>query len=184
MVTWLVEQMLKEILMKTGKNVLTLVLAAVGGLGCECASASEFSQTMTLKTDAVLSVNVGRRMFNPSQGVFKMSQNNTTESAGAWEATKEGTAKAWDKTKEVSGNAWDATKEGTAKAGNAVAEKSGDAWEATKEGTAKAWEATKEGTAKAWDTTKEVSGDAWDATKEGTAKAWDKTKEAVSGTAD
>ena len=161
MVTWLVEQMLKEILMKTGKNVLTLVLAAVGGLGCECASASEFSQTMTLKTDAVLSVNVGRRMFNPSQGVFKMSQNNTTESAG------------WDKTKEVSGNAWDATKEGTAKAGNAVAEKSGDAWEATKEGTAKAW-----------DKTKEVSGDAWDATKEGTAKAWDKTKEAVSGTAD
>ena len=173
MVTWLVEQMLKEILMKTGKNVLALVLAAVGGLGCECASASEFSQTMTLKTDAVLSVNVGRRMFNPSQGVFKMSQNNTTESAGAWEATKEGTAKAWDKTKEVSGDAWDATKEGTAKAGNAVAEKSGDAWEATKEGTAKAW-----------DKTKEVSGDAWDATKEGTAKAWDKTKEAVSGTAD
>ena len=173
MVTWLVEQMLKEILMKTGKNVLALVLAAVGGLGCECASASEFSQTMTLKTDAVLSVNVGRRMFNPSQGVFKMSQNNTTESAGAWEATKEGTAKAWDKTKEVSGNAWDATKEGTAKA-----------WDKTKEVSGDAWEATKEGTAKAWDKTKEVSGNAWDATKEGTAKAWDKTKEAVLGTAD
>lgn len=130
--------------MKTGKNILTLVLAAISSLGCECASASEFSQTMTLKTDAVLSINAGRRMFNPSQGVFKMSQNNTTESAGAWEATKEGTAKAGSAVAEKSGDAWEATKEGSAKAWDKTKEVSGDAWEATKEGTAKAWDKTKE----------------------------------------
>lgn len=38
----------------------------------------------------------------------------------AWEATKEGSAKAWEKTKEISNDAWEATKEGVAKAKDAV----------------------------------------------------------------
>jgi len=71
--------------------------------------------------------------------------DKTKEVSGdAWDATKDGSAKAWDKTKEVSGDAWDATKEGSAKAWDKTKEVSGDAWDATKEGSAKAWESTKE----------------------------------------
>lgn len=75
------------------------------------------------------------------KGEFKMSENKASD---AWEATKEGTAKAWDKTKDVSSDAWEATKDGASKAGDTIADKSSDAWEATKEGTAKAWDSVKE----------------------------------------
>jgi hypothetical protein len=50
----------------------------------------------------------------------------------------------WDKTKEVSADAWEATKEGSAKAWDKTKEVSADAWDATKEGSAKAWDKTKE----------------------------------------
>ena len=51
-------------------------------------------------------------------------------SGDAWDATAEGSAKAWDKTKEVSGDAWEATKEGSEKAWDKTKEVSSDAWDA------------------------------------------------------
>jgi len=92
------------------------------------------------------------------------------DSETVWDKTKAGSAAAWDKTKEVSGEAWDATREGSAAA-----------WDKTKEVSGEAWDATKEGGAAAWDKTKEVSGEVWDATREGSAAAWDKTRTTVQG---
>lgn len=144
--------------------------------------------TLLLTGRTVWAENLPENNFNAEKGDIYMSENHTNHPDGlwektkefgsdAWEATKEGTAKAWDKTKELGSNAWDKTKELTGDAGEEVKEKSDRAWdktkeisgeasEAIKEKSAGAWEATKDGTAKAWDKTKEVSGEAWDKTKE------------------
>ena len=52
-------------------------------------------------------------------------------SATVWDKTKDGSARAWRKTKEVSSDVWDATKEGSARA-----------WDKTKS-TVQGWQETK-----------------------------------------
>lgn len=65
-------------------------------------------------------------------------KNNNQKEDSLWEATKEGTEKAWEKTKEISSDAWNTTKESSAKAWEKTKEVSSDAWDATKEGLVKA----------------------------------------------
>lgn len=120
-------------------------------------------------------------MSDDGKGVWDKTKEVSSD---AWDATKEGTAKAWDKTKEVSSDAWDATKEGAAKASDAIAEKSSDAWEATKEGTSKAWDKTKEVSSNAWNATKEGTEDAGDAVADTSEDAWEATKDAAHSASD
>lgn len=75
-------------------------------------------------------------MWVTTTGTAVMLKDGAAEgSARAWEATKDGTGYAWGATKDGAGYAWDGTKSGT-----------GYAWEATKEGTANLWGFIKENT--------------------------------------
>ena len=79
------------------------------------------------------------------------------DSATLWDKSKEGSARAWGKTKGVSGDVWDATREGSARAWDKTKEVSGNVWDATREGSAKAWNKTKT-TVRGWKETKSESG--------------------------
>ena len=57
-----------------------------------------------------------------NQGMAHSCQSAHKEELSMWENTKEGAARVWGKTKEVSGDVWETTKEGAAKA-----------WDKTKE---------------------------------------------------
>ena len=78
------------------------------------------------------------------------------DSATVWDKTKDGSAKAWGKTKEVSSDTWDATREGSAKAWGKTKEVSSNIWDATKAGSARAWGKTKS-TVQGWQETKPES---------------------------
>ncbi len=86
----------------------------------------------------------------------------------AWEATREGTRKAAEYSKEKAGQAWEATTESTSEAVEWTQEKAGQGWDKTKDISEKAWDATSE-----------AASDAGDAVKEGYEVVKDKAKDAV-----
>ena len=65
------------------------------------------------------------------------------DSATVWDRTKDGSARTWGKTKEVSGDAWDATRKGSARAWGKTKEVSSNVWDATRKGSIRAWGKTK-----------------------------------------
>jgi hypothetical protein len=86
----------------------------------------------------------------------KTPATSVEDSATVWDQTKEGSMKAWDKTKQISSDAWVATKEGSVKAWDRTKQISSDVWVATKEGSANAWGKTKT-TVQSWQETKPES---------------------------
>lgn len=113
---------------RTYKSAFRLAAAVIIGTVClsgEAKSFSLFDQTFSIK----------------KQEKIIISQNNVGNETGMWDKTKDGTEKAWDKTKDVSADVWDATKDGTEKAWDKTKDVSADIWDATKDGTEKAADA-------------------------------------------
>ena len=91
-----------------------------------------------------------------SEAATKTPPAPVEDSATVWDKTRDGSASAWGKTKEVSSDTWDATKAGSAKAWGKTKEVSGNIWDATKAGSARAWSNTKS-TVQGWQETKPKS---------------------------
>ena len=120
---------------------------------------------------------------NDQPGIIEKSKDtisNTTEtivekSSDAWDATKKGTQKVLDKSKEVSDRGWDTTKQVSNTLTTKTKNKSAGVWSATKEGTKKAVDKSREVGAKGWKKTKKVGS----AVADFAVETYEKTKELV-----